>query len=66
MGFITTQEAAKRLYTTPYTVRKYIRQGLIDAVKLGKHYLITEEAVAEFLERLRQPKTNKQSRRKGN
>ncbi len=58
MALITTQETAKRLYTTPYTVRKYIRRGLLEAVKLGKHYLITEKAVEEFLERLRHPQAS--------
>ncbi len=50
---ITTEEAAKRLYVTPYTVRKYIRRGLLKAIKLGKHYLIEPEEVTAMLKRLR-------------
>lgn len=37
---ITTKEASKRLFLTEYTIRKYIRRGVIKAKKLNKHYLI--------------------------
>jgi len=53
MDLITTDKAAKMLYTTPYTIRKYIRRGMIQAVKIGKQYLIQQKAVESFLEALR-------------
>jgi excisionase family DNA binding protein len=57
--YITTEEAAKLLYTTPYTVRKYIRKGLMSAARIGKHYLILEDDLANLLKQLtfkKQPK----------
>ena len=53
MNLITTEEASKRLFTTRYTVRKYIRKGLLEAIRVGKQYLIEEEKLTLFLESLR-------------
>jgi excisionase family DNA binding protein len=50
LTYITTDEASKRLYTTPYTVRKYIRQGKLMAAKIGKQFLIQEDELIKFLE----------------
>lgn len=50
MQLITTFDAAKRIYTTPYTVRKYIRQGKLNAVLIGKQYLIKEDDLTAFVE----------------
>jgi excisionase family DNA binding protein len=52
MQLLNTEEAAKRLYTTPYTVRKYIRQGKLAAARIGKQYLIMEEELLELLKKL--------------
>lgn len=46
---VTTKEAAKELYTTPYTVRKYIRAGKLAAAKIGKQYLIPKDELSLFL-----------------
>jgi len=50
--FIVTEEAAKILYVTPYTVREYIKKGLLKARKLGKRYLIKRTDVQKLLEDL--------------
>lgn len=52
MNLITTEEAAKRVFTTPYTIRKYIRQGKLLGAKLGKQYLIRESDLEALLEKM--------------
>lgn len=52
MQLMTTVEAAKRIYTTAYTIRKYIRQGRLTAAKIGKQYLIREGDLNQFFESL--------------
>lgn len=47
---LKTEEVAELLGIAQFTVRKYIRQGKIKAVKLGKRFLVTEEQVQDFLE----------------
>lgn len=47
--FYTVDEVAKELQITPYTVRLYIRQDKIKAQRIGRPYLISEEALNEFL-----------------
>ena len=54
--FLNTEAVAKQLWMTPYTVRKYIRKGILKATRIGKHYLILEEDVNRLLEEMRQPK----------
>jgi excisionase family DNA binding protein len=49
---MTTEEAAKRLFTTAYTIRKYVRQGKLQAIRIGKQYLIFEEAFDQFLQEM--------------
>jgi excisionase family DNA binding protein len=49
-NFLTTQDASKMLYLTEYTVRKYIRKGLIKAIKLNKHYLINKSEIDRILQ----------------
>lgn len=52
LQFVTTEEAANRLFTTAYTIRKYIRQGKLHAAKIGKQFLIPEEEMESFLKRM--------------
>jgi len=42
-------EAAKILNMSDYTVRKYIRNGLIKAKKIGRAFYITDSALEEFI-----------------
>jgi len=52
VNLITTEQAAERIFTTAYTIRKYIRQGRLLAAKIGKQYLIREEDLNQFFESL--------------
>ncbi len=45
--FLTVEQAAKRLQVHPYTLRRYLREGKIRAVKISRHYRIAESALGE-------------------
>ena len=53
MKLITTKEAAEMLYTTEYTVRKYIRNGRLTASRIGKQYLIDPNDIEKLLQEYR-------------
>ena len=57
---LTPNEASIRLKVTPEQVRSLIRQGQISAINIGTGtkrplYRITQQALADFLNRRRQP-----------
>jgi len=43
----TLQEAAKMLNTTAGTLRNHIESGLFPAEKLGKNYIISQQAILD-------------------
>ena len=45
----TVADLSKLLNTTPQTVRRYINEGKIKGRKVGRQWLVNEEAVKEFL-----------------
>jgi len=45
----TVADLSKLLNTTPQTVRRYINEGKIKGRKVGRQWLVDEEAVKEFL-----------------
>ncbi len=47
----TTEEALEVLKVTQRTLYRYIKAGQIKAIKLGREYRITEDALKDFLER---------------
>ena len=42
-------EVAKQLGITPMTVRNYIKQGKLKGQRIGRPFLVSEEALKEFL-----------------
>lgn len=51
MGEIYNVEAlSKILSLSTQVVRRYIRDGKIDASKIGKAYLVTEKSLMQFLD----------------
>lgn len=44
---LTVEEAASRLRVSPRTMRKWIAQGKVPAVRYGRSYRISESAVSE-------------------
>ena len=47
--FYDVQEIAKAFDMTPQSVRKYLKEGRIKAQKVGTKWLVSEEAIREFL-----------------
>lgn len=47
----TTEDALEILKVSQRTLYRYIKAGQIKAIKLGREYRITEEALREFLEK---------------
>lgn len=49
--FFTTEQVASILQVHPFTILKFIKEGKLRGVKLGRVYRIKESDVHEFLER---------------
>jgi excisionase family DNA binding protein len=49
LKFYTVIEASKALNITTQTTRKYIKQGRLKAVRVGRPLYITEKSLKEFL-----------------
>lgn len=48
--FLTTEQVANILQVHPFTILKFIKEGKLKGVKLGRVYRIKESEVHEFLE----------------
>ena len=57
LRMLNTKQAAEHLNVTSYTVRTYIKKGILNAVRIGKAYLIPEQELARLLKK---QKTEKQ------
>jgi len=53
--FYTVAEIAQAMRVTPQTVRAYIKSGRIQAQRIGRPLVITEQALKEFLRGATQP-----------
>lgn len=49
IDFLTVQETSKTLGVTPQTVRGYIKQGRIKGNRIGKHILIMQKDLKNFV-----------------
>ncbi|MFA5820924.1 MAG: helix-turn-helix domain-containing protein [Candidatus Gracilibacteria bacterium] len=49
-NFLTTEQVANILQVHPFTILKFIKQGKLRGVKLGRVYRIQESEVQRFLE----------------
>ena len=50
MNLLTRKEVAERLRVGPRSVDRYIKSGLLRACKPGKHVLVDEQDLKEFVE----------------
>ncbi len=48
--FFTTEQVANILQVHPFTILKFIKQGKLQGIKLGRVYRIKESHVEQFLE----------------
>lgn len=49
-NYLTTEQVATILQVHPFTILKFIKQGKLKGVKLGRVYRLKESDVQEFLE----------------
>lgn len=49
MKIYNLNEVCELLKMNKQTIRKYIRNGKLKASKVGTHYLVTEDAIKEYL-----------------
>lgn len=48
--FLTTDQVAEILQVHPYTILKFVKEGKLKGVKLGRVYRILESDVKRFIE----------------
>jgi excisionase family DNA binding protein len=48
--FITVEQVAERLQVHPATVTRYINDGRLEAIQIGRNYRIHPEAFNRFVE----------------
>jgi excisionase family DNA binding protein len=53
MNVVSVEEAARRLGVSRFTVRAWLRQRKLEHFKLGRRVVLSESAIANFLERHR-------------
>lgn len=51
--FFTTEQVANILQVHPFTILKFIKQGRLKGIKLGRVYRIKESDIKNFLEQSR-------------
>lgn len=49
MQVYNLKEVVKLLGLNIQTIRRYIKEGKLKASKIGTHYMVTDEAIKEFL-----------------
>lgn len=48
--YYTVPEAASLLCTTAQTIRKYLREGKLMAVRVGRNLIVSGNSISSFLE----------------
>jgi excisionase family DNA binding protein len=65
--FFTTEQVANILQVHPFTILKFIKEGKLKGIKLGRVYRIMESDIKNFLEeRMTKPKKKKPQEEKVN
>lgn len=59
--FLTTEQVANILQVHPFTILKFIREGKLKGIKLGRVYRIKESDIHEFLDHASSKTKNKPS-----
>lgn len=53
--FMTTEEVARRLRANTETIRRYVRTGVLRAVRIGRKMLISQAEFARFVSEQTKP-----------
>lgn len=62
MKIYNLKEVVNLLGLNIQTIRQFIKEGRLKASKVGTHYMVTDEAIKEFLKANEvKPKENKES-----
>lgn len=62
--FFTTEQVANILQVHPFTILKFIREGKLKGIKLGRVYRIQESDIKDFLEeRMTKSKTKEKPKK---
>jgi len=64
-NLLTPKQVAEILQIHTLTIYNYIRQGKLDAIRLGRSYRITPEDLARFIEAHRTNNTGKFTGQRG-
>ena len=59
--FFTTEQVANILQVHPFTILKFLKEGKLKGIKLGRVYRIKESDVVNFLEERSTKSTNKKT-----
>ena len=54
--YLTLTQVAQRLHVTVDSVRSWVREKQLPAIKIGRQYLVTPEDLRKFIERRRTDK----------
>lgn len=59
--FLTTEQVAQILQVHPFTILKFLKEGQLNGIKLGRVYRIKKSDVEEFIEErmMKKPKKEK-------
>lgn len=49
-AYYSLQDVAKMLHISRQTLYKYVHSGKLEAVKIGKQYRVTSDAIAQFID----------------
>lgn len=55
VNYYFVEEIAKELGLNEKTIRRYLKSGKLEGLKLGKRWLVSERALLYFFESLRTP-----------
>ncbi len=61
MQLLTTEDAAKRLGLHPETVRRFLREGTLHGVKIGRKHRIEESEIVAYVERLKTAQSRREA-----
>ena len=53
---LTLEEAARRLHTSKFSIRRWIREGKLPGIRIGQEWRVDPADLEEFIRQGRKPK----------